>query len=177
MIQEEWKDIPNLKGYQASNLGNVRSLNYNKTGKTKNLSQYNICGYLAVKATKNGISRRYLVHRLIISAFKGENEKEVNHIDGNKHNNNIENLEYCTRSENVLHAYKNGFKKAPSGANHIKSKPVLQLKNEKIIKKYSYLSEVNKYGFLHSEVCLCCQGKRKTHKGFEWKYAKVDDVE
>ena len=177
MIQEEWKDIPNLKGYQASNIGNIRSLNYNKKGIIKNLSQYSLGGYLAVKITIDGKGRRYLAHRLIISAFKGENKKEVNHIDGDKHNNNIDNLEYCTRSENVLHAYSNGFKKAPSGANHIKAKPINQLKNGEIIKRFQYLSEVDKYGFSHSEVCLCCQGKRKTHKGYEWEYANGDDVE
>lgn len=171
--KEIWKDIPELSGYQASNLGNIRSLNYNKTKTIKNLSQYdNNKGYLGVKITINGIGKRYLVHRLVMWSFNGKNlDLEINHKDGNKYNNNLNNLEYCTRSENVSHAYKTGLKKAPSGEKHKKSRPVLQIKNNKIIKKYNYIKETEKYGFSHSKIVLCCQGKRKKHKGFEWKYA------
>ena len=172
-MKEIWKDIPELSGYQASNFGNIRSLNYNRTNTIHNLSQYHSNGgYLAVKITINGVGKKYLVHRLIIWAFKGKNlDFEVNHKDGNKHNNRIENLEYCSRSENVLHAYKNGLKKAPSGEKHIKARPVLQIKDNKVIKQYNYINETEKYGFKHSKVVLCCQGKRKKHKGFEWRYA------
>lgn len=171
-MKEEWKNIPNLKGYQASNLGNIRSLNYRNSKQIKNLSK-TIAGrgYLRVKITINGIGKNYSVHRLVIQTFLGENDKlEVNHKDGNKLNNNINNLEYCTRSENMLHAYKNGLKVAPSGKNHAKARAVCQIKNGVVIKSYDYLSDVENYGFLHSKVCLCCQGKRISHKGYQWKY-------
>lgn len=174
MEDQIWKDIPNLKGYQASNLGNIRSLNYNKTKQVKELSQYySNGGYLAVKITINGIGKKYLVHRLVIWAFKGiNNELEINHKDGNKHNNNIENLEYCTRSENIAHAYKLGLKTAPSGKNHIKAKAILQIKDNIIINKYDCINDAERDGFQHSKIILCCQGKRKKHKGFQWKYAR-----
>ena len=177
-MKEIWKDIPSLNGYQASNLGNIRSLNYHKTGKIKELSKYSTnFGYLAVKITQNGIGRRYLVHRLVLITFKGEKEnKEINHIDGNKHNNCVNNLEWCTRRENILHAYKNKLKVARSGSNHPKAKKVLQIKNGEVIREYSYLSEVDKYGFNHSKVTLCCQGKRKRHKGYEWRYKESEVV-
>ena len=172
-MEEIWKDIPNLKGYQASNLGNIRSLNYDRTNKIRNLSKFKSkCGYLRVKITIDGIGKSYSVHRLVAATFLGESKLEINHIDGNKENNNVNNLENCTRSENMLHAYKNGFKVAPSGRNHAKARSVCQIKDGKIIKIYDYLCEVEKYGFLHSKVCLCCQGKRKKHKGYEWQYAK-----
>lgn len=171
--KEVWKDIPELSGYQASNLGNVRSLNYRKKGIIKELSQYySNGGYLAVKITRNGIGRKYLVHILVMWAFNGKNNKrEINHKDGNKKNNNIENLEYCTRSENILHAYKTGLKKAPSGEKHVKTRPILQLKNNEIIRKYNFIKEAEKYGFNHSKIILCCQGKRSTHKDYQWRYA------
>lgn len=170
---EIWKDIPGFNGkYQASNLGNIRSMNYNGTNIVKNMSQYNSRGYLACKLTLNGINKRYLVHRLILLTFNGSNEKnEVNHKDGNKHNNKIDNLEWCTRSENILHAYRTGLKIAKSGDEHPKSKSVYRIKDDKIIKKYNFIYEAEHDGFSHSKIVLCCQGKRKHHKGYEWKYA------
>lgn len=170
---EIWRDIPGFEGlYQASNLGNIKSLNFNKSCIEKELSKYKCRGYLGVKLTKNGIGKNYLVHRLVIWAFKGLNlNYEINHKDGNKQNNNINNLEYCTRSENVLHAYRTGLKKAKSGINHPRAKSVVQMKDGKIVKIYDFMNEVEKYGFCHTKVSMCCQHKRNKHKGYIWKYA------
>jgi hypothetical protein len=171
-MEEVWEDIPNFKGYQASNLGDIRSISFRRTKKIKNLSKFSSKnGYLRVKITINGMGKSYSVHRLVAATFLGESkELEINHKDGDKTNNKIENLEYCTRSENMLHAYRNGLKVAPSGKNHNKAKGVCQIKNNKIIRYYDYMSEVDNYGFSHSKVCLCCQGKRNKHKGYMWKY-------
>lgn len=93
------------------------------------------CGYKEVLLSENGKTKRYLVHRLILSTFEPiENEKnfDVNHKDGNKLNNNISNLEWCTRSENIKHSYRNGLQKNVS--NQYGSFRVLSERDLSIIK-------------------------------------------
>lgn len=70
-------------------------------------------GYIRVELHNNGVSKKFLIHRLLAQAFiDNPNKKEiVNHIDGNKCNNNLDNLEWCTRSENQLHSYRCGLQK------------------------------------------------------------------
>lgn len=103
-MQEIWKDIEGYEGlYQVSNMGRVRN---NK----KLLSPYNEGkGYLKVSLFKDKKCKRYKVHRLVANAFlpKAENKPMVNHIDENKHNNVITNLEWCSNQENVAYYYKN----------------------------------------------------------------------
>lgn len=121
-MKEIWKDIPNFEGYyQASNLGNIRSVdriskgrwsdNYFYKGKTL-LPKKTRLGYLHVVLVK-GYGKRYnkSVHRLVASTFiENVDEKpQINHIDGNKLNNNISNLEWVTPSENIRHGYSNGL--------------------------------------------------------------------
>lgn len=170
---EIWKSVLDYEGiYEVSNCGNVRSLNYKKKGYIKLLSKYDCLGYDAVKLTKNGKSRRWLVHVLVANSFLGKNENlEINHKNGNKKDNSVENLEYCTRSYNVKHAYDNGLKYAPSGKNHPKARKIYKIKDKKIIAKYETITEASLLGFQHSKIVLCCQGKRKSHKGYQWRYA------
>jgi hypothetical protein len=169
---EIWKPVLGYeKEYEVSNLGNVRSLNYNKKGYIKLLSKYNCSGYDAVKLTKNGVQKRWLVHRIVMYSFFGKKQNlDINHKNGNKKDNNINNLEYCTRSYNVQHAYDNGLKFAPKGKSHPKARAVLQLKNGIEVGKYDTISEATQKGFEHSKIVLCCQGKRKTHKDYQWRY-------
>lgn len=115
MITEIWKDVIGYEGlYQVSDLGNVKSLNYRRTGKEKNIyintDKY---GYLNVMLSKNSLNKRFYVHRLASICFlKSIADKcFINHIDGNKTNNNINNLEWCNCSENIKHAYKLGLNK------------------------------------------------------------------
>ena len=117
-IAEEWRPVEGYEGiYNVSNLGRVysvprRSANGNPVGgyclKQKQFRN----GYLFTHLTKEGITKQFLIHRLVASAFlpKQEGRPEVNHIDGNKHNNNAENLEWCNRSENNLHAIRTGLR-------------------------------------------------------------------
>lgn len=119
---EIWKDIPNYEGlYQASNLGNIKRLSkidYKGINNCKRIFKEKIhkpvlqkSGYLLCALTKNKITKKYLVHRIIAETFiKNEfNKKQVNHINGIKNDNVIENLEWCTRNENTIHAWKNGL--------------------------------------------------------------------
>lgn len=116
---EEWKDIQGYEGlYQVSNLGRVKSLyRLNSRGqKIKGkILKYSINpkGYAIVILCKNGITKTISVHRLVAIHFieNPNNLNVINHIDGNKINNNITNLEWCTQSENVKHAYRTGLAK------------------------------------------------------------------
>lgn len=100
---EIWKDILGYEGlYQVSNLGRVKSLNYHKTRKEHILKPTNCHGYLRVNLSKNKNRKSYLVHRLVGEAFISnfDNLPEINHKDENKHNNCVENLEWCDRQYN-----------------------------------------------------------------------------
>lgn len=127
MDKEIWKDIESYEGlYQVSNLGKVKSLeryvnwrNTKKLCKSFILKPYdNSFGYLIVKLCKEGKMRNYRVNRLVAKAFipNPNNRPEVNHLDGCKYNNCVENLEWCFPKENVAHAYKNNLVKKPIGS-------------------------------------------------------------
>lgn len=185
---ELWKPVANYEeNYLISRTGNIISLNYNKTGKPKQLKPYiSNDKYYRVKMTKNKMQRTVLLHRLVAETFlnkqhfkslPGEDREkinlqrlEVNHIDGNKLNNCIENLEWCTRAYNVKHAFDNGLKKRPNMAYGNKPKKVLCKKDGNIVKIYDSISKAEKDCFSRPKIILCCQGKRKRHKGYEWSY-------
>lgn len=108
---EYWKAIKGYEGlYEVSNTGKVRSINYNRTGKVKELSSLgNGLGYLLVVLCQEGKRKNFLVHRLVVEAFIGVIPKGfvVNHKDENKHNNNVENLEICTYKYNNNYGTRN----------------------------------------------------------------------
>lgn len=118
---EEWKDIKGYENiYQVSNRGKIRSMDrkiITVTGKIKNLKgkiikpHFDKDGYLQISVHKNNKQKHGKVHRLVAEAFiKNPYKKEqVNHIDGNKQNNNVMNLEWCTDKENKEHAKLKGL--------------------------------------------------------------------
>jgi hypothetical protein len=120
-IDELWLPVVGYEGiYEVSNFGNVRSLDrplsnwrgsYVMKGKKTN-SYISKLGYEKILLSSNRNKKEFSVHRLVAIAFinNAENKKEVNHIDGNKLNNHISNLEWCTRKENLQHAWDNGLR-------------------------------------------------------------------
>lgn len=116
MYNEIWKPIRDLSTYAVSNYGRVRNI---RTGRIMHLSETN-GGYLQVCLRKDGRYYDKRVHRLVACAFLSDgyddfelDALDVNHIDGDKKNNHVDNLEWCTRSENVIHAFKLGLRHAP----------------------------------------------------------------
>lgn len=115
MENEEWKDIPNYDGlYKVSNLGNIKSFNTKTNHKEPiNLKQTmdRKNGYLTVSLCKDKVQKIYRVHRLVAEAFipNPNNYPIINHKDGRKQNNNVNNLEWCTYQQNIIHSWENGF--------------------------------------------------------------------
>ena len=141
---EEWKSIEGFDNYEVSNFGQVRSLDrqewlhnrhenpYLRKRKGKILSQHmSNVGYMQVALYINGKMYAPLVHRLVAKAFidNPNNFPEVNHEDGNKLNNSIENLNWCTRTENSLHSTKvlNKNKGENSGMSLLTEEQVLNI--------------------------------------------------
>ncbi len=121
-MNEEWRDIEGYEGYyQVSNLGRLRSLdriidfpNRHKGTMVKRLRKGHVMnpgnspnGYKVCRLMRDSIVRHYSFHRLVAKAFIPNplNLPQINHIDGNKKNNCISNLEWCTPTDNLLHAY------------------------------------------------------------------------
>jgi hypothetical protein len=129
---EYYKEIPFAKQYLVSNFGNIKSKRYDKPLK----GFLNNCGYKRVQISNS--KNKHFVHRLVAEVFleKIIGKDFVNHKDGNKTNNKVENLEWVTRSENDLHAFANDLRKSKKGENHHNSK----LKKNEVVEIKKYLS-------------------------------------
>lgn len=181
-MDEIWKDIQGYENeYQISNRGRVKSLPKKCfNGKGYFIREGRILvpikskkGYLNVWCRK----KIFKVHRLVANAFIPNplNLPQVNHKDGNKENNCVENLEWVTDGENLLHSYRVLGRKQKTGKEHHNSRGVLQLKDGKIIASFDALADAQREtGFDHSGISMCCSGKIKQFKGFVWKYKKEE---
>lgn len=159
---EEWRDIGGYEGlYQVSSLGRVRSLKFGKerilkTGKNTN-------GYLQVNLCKDGKVKIFQVHRLVVNAFlpNHNNLEDINHINEDKTDNRISNLEWMTHKDN----------KRYSSAVAVNQYTL----SGEFIKRWDCMNEIHiQLGFNNGCICLCCQGKRKSANGYQWFYA--DDL-
>lgn len=187
-MQEIWKDIPDYEGlYQVSNLGRIKSLkrivitedNYKLPIHEKILKQKTDNNYKRVQLWKNGKGKFFLVHRLVAMIFLDNyNESlQVNHKNGIKSDNNIINLEMVTAKENQWHSY-HVLKTKPSmqgkfGSNHVRSIKVNQYdKQNKLIKTWNSVIEASqKLNINASCISNNCNNRRKTARGYIWKYA------
>lgn len=116
MTNEIYKPVVGYEGlYEVSNIGNIKSLYLKGKRRDKILKpQANIRdSYFQVVLHKDGIKRKYPIHRLVAKAFLPpiDDKPFVNHIDSNKQNNNVENLEWCNNQENIIHSFKSGLRK------------------------------------------------------------------
>lgn len=149
---EKWKTVEGYNNcYEVSNYGNVR-----KNGKQLSKSETR-CGYYEVMFYMYGKQKHMSVHRLVAEAFIPNplHKEVVNHIDGNKKNNNVKNLEWNTGSENGMHAVKNGLMEF----NHI-SKKVIRKSDNKIYPSISECARQN--GLAKSTVFKMCNRNYKS---------------
>lgn len=166
-IDKEWKDIKNYEGvYQINNIGQVKSLKRNIILKPK----INRQGYYEYQLYKKGEkSTTISAHRLVAIHFIPNpfNLPVVNHIDGDKTNNKVENLEWCTYSHNNKHAYDTGLNK---------TKSVIKMDmNENFIKKYKSIKEacldIGMATSSSGNIIKVCKGEKESSGGFKWKYS------
>lgn len=182
-VIEEWKSIKNYEGlYEVSSLGNVKSLPRNTT-KGRILKQSKQAqGYRFVYLSKNGISKKHTIHRLVAQAFipNPNNYPVINHKDGNVENNCVDNLEFCTQSHNIKEAYRLGLEIPvwlnKKGKNHNRSKAVNQYdKNGNLIKTWDCIRDASKeLNIYSSNIVMCCKHYRGYNYvgGYKWEYVK-----
>lgn len=183
-MREIWRDIKGYENeYQVNQYGEIRTLKDSSVCKANTILKPQISkrnGYVYQMLWKNGKAKLFRVHRIVASAFvdNPNNYKQVNHIDGNKTNNNAENLEWCSQSQNMKHAYKNKLqvpsekqRKAIINSNKLKQKKVCQIKDGKIINIFSGISEASRQTKISiSCISRCCNLKRKSTNGYEWRF-------
>lgn len=190
-MEELWKDIKGYEGlYEISNLGQVRSIPRKGTFKYKHIlkTKKNKSGYLMVHLFKNGKGKAFTVHRLVAKTFleKSLNKQDVNHIDGNKENNYVSNLEWMTHKENMKHARKNNLieisdnvinqgrkigRKYGKLNGKKRAKKVIQYKENNILKVWNSLTEANKHtNVAVSGISKCCHNKRMCAGGYKWSF-------
>jgi len=177
METEIWKDVVGYEGkYKVSNLGRVKSLHLIWNGELRIISQrLSPRGYCLIHLCKI----TYRVHTLVALAFipNIENKPEINHKDGNKQNNNVENLEWATRAENNLHAYRSLGKVSPMkgkfGVLNPESVKINQLTMDGVfVRKWDAINDAARgIGKNNSHISQCCNGIRKYAYGFRWQFA------
>ena len=178
---EIWKDVFGYEGlYEISNFGNIKSIERliirtSKKGiETPQLIKESIKkgspdkdGYLKVCLWKKGVYKTTSIHRLVALNFipNPKNKPQVNHIDENKRNNYINNLEWNTCIENIRHG--TGIERSKKSS----SKPVMQYTIDGVfIKEYVSVSDTKNFGFCFQGVHNCCIGKVKHYKKYVWKF-------
>lgn len=204
MMTEEWRDITGFENYyQVSNLGNVRRIgdysNQNTSWSLENPKILNTRehsnGYLRVMLSVNGKHYDRYIHRLVATEFcnnpNPDKYAEVNHIDGNKRNNNAMNLEWCDRSYNNKHAYIKGLHTIHGCYGNKKAVAQIDIETNIIVKIYDSVEEASKSVGLKNfaNISACCNyaenpNKYKrpclSSKGYKWRFAtdkmKVGDT-
>jgi hypothetical protein len=190
---EIWKDIKGYEGlYQVSNKGNVKSLNritinslgYKRKLKGKYKLQRNIKGYSYTTLHKKGIRNSYGVHRLVAISFieNKKNKPQINHINGNKKDNRVENLEWCNASENQLHNYRKLNRKISRAflgkfnEKHPNSKKIKQFdKGGNLINIYNSVAEVQRVtGFLQGNISSAARGDLNQAYNYYWEYVTTN---
>lgn len=190
---KKWIDVPGYEGkYQFNIDGEVRSLTrvtkscirHNPTiirkGKPMKI-QTNPSGYKSVCLYKDGVPKLHMIHRLIAGYYipNPNNLPFINHIDANPSNNSLDNLEWCTQSHNIQHAYNIGRKFGPKtnlgriGILSNKFKKVIQCDiNGNAIKEWDCIRDVQrKHGFNGPNISKVLKGKIHSAYGYKWKYA------
>lgn len=178
--KEVYKELAESNGrYIVSNYGNVICMkphNFKEPFEVKKTVGKN--GYLRVSITIKGKRRTVLVHQLVARMFIPNPNfyTEVNHIDGDKANNYADNLEWCTRSHNVKHAFDTGLKVNKRGSESCHARKCYQYDMQgNFIREWgSIIEAASYYNDVTGNVSAACSGKYKTFHGYIWSYKKEE---
>lgn len=175
-MEEIFKDIKGLEGrYQISNYGRIKSLNFKRTG-TERILKLGKCtsGYPYFTAFINGKHRGFLIHRLVYETFIGPIPEgmQVNHINEDKTDNRLENLNLMTRKDNIC--WGTGVERSAKTRRKTgkRLKEVFQyLLDGTLVAVYcSAMEAQRKTGYAQANISSCCRGEHKQAYGFIWKY-------
>lgn len=178
IVNEEWRDVVGFEGYyQVSNLGRVRSLDRTVVAKAGHsiflkgrIMKLRLShGYWAVGLCVNGVMSSAKIHCLVAKAFIGDRPLgyDINHIDGNKLNNAVSNLEYCTHAKNMQHAVSTGLQLGCKGEDHPKSiltdRKVLEIRRLFAQGGISKAAIARMYGVSYGAIFDILSNRRWTH--------------
>lgn len=191
-MTEEWRPVVGYEGsYEVSSMGTIRSLDrINSRGswiKGRLMKPYmNQYGYMKVKLRIKGEQTGYSVHRLVAQAFitNPDDKPQVNHINENKTDNRVSNLEWVTIRENAVHGTRiqritanTDYVKRVANTDYVliarkqaKAVTATHLRSGEVL-YFPSMREAQRNGFNSSAVSKCCKGERAYHKGYVWEYA------
>ena len=162
----------NIRGYENYKISRTGQVYSNYIKRNRKLCINKNTGYLQVSVMKNRKMKTMQVHRIVAEHYipNPENKPQINHINGIKTDNRVENLEWVTDSENKLHCYESGLKD-----RNVISKPIYQLEKytDEIIRKFESANEASRItGINQGNISNCCLGRCKSTGGYSWKFVK-----